>query len=209
LTLATIVLIVCIAGVGMPESGLARTVMQPTPLHSVSRHGYRLILPSGWRWLDASYPSDHFTDLYVDPTDANGRLVVVGSACEHCVTVGLSSVVAFVTASRGAHLDRVGSRSLSGALLPGIRPGSTGSPGEGQHFNSVTCRSASGYQQPDTKMGPRSSTASASRMVSRSWWDTNDKRSKAEGWWWRWRPTATTQRMTRRSVPSEVENTLN
>jgi len=91
--------------VASPPAG--RAAPQTPPLHWTARHGYRLLLPSGWRFLDASYPSDHFTDFYVDPTDPNARLVVVGSPCQHCVTQGLSSKVAFPPGVTGRYrLDR-------------------------------------------------------------------------------------------------------
>ncbi|HLK16996.1 MAG TPA: hypothetical protein VKT78_19480 [Fimbriimonadaceae bacterium] len=100
--------VVCAAiGAQVGEPVKADAVATPTPLHWSSRNGYRLLLPDGWRYLNASYPSDHFTDYYVDPTDANARLVVIGSACEHCATVGLSSEIAFPSGTTGHYrLDR-------------------------------------------------------------------------------------------------------
>lgn len=104
---AVILLAVAAIGFRVTGSAHARTAVQPSPLRWISKHGYRLLVPLSWRQIDASYPSDHFTDLYVDPTDANARLVVVGSPCVHCVTIGLSSAVAFPTGTTGHHrLDR-------------------------------------------------------------------------------------------------------
>ena len=47
--------------------------------------GYRVLLPSTWRFRDASYPSDHATHLWYDPANALRKLEVVISGCVGCV----------------------------------------------------------------------------------------------------------------------------
>ena len=47
---------------------------------------YSLLLPSGWRFRNASYPSDHATHLWWTPADPLARAVVVLSGCAGCVS---------------------------------------------------------------------------------------------------------------------------
>jgi hypothetical protein len=46
--------------------------------------GYRVELPSTWRFANASYPSDHATHLWFDPADALRKMLVVLSGCAGC-----------------------------------------------------------------------------------------------------------------------------
>ena len=46
--------------------------------------GYRVELPSTWRFANASYPSDHATHLWFDPADALRKMLVVLSGCVGC-----------------------------------------------------------------------------------------------------------------------------
>lgn len=41
----------------------------------------RVLLPSTWRYRDASYPSDHSTDLWYDPSNPLCKLLVTVSGC--------------------------------------------------------------------------------------------------------------------------------
>jgi len=57
-------------------------------LHRVSPPGrtYSVELPTGWRYRDVSYPSDHATQLWWTPSDPLARLIVVLSGCIGCVS---------------------------------------------------------------------------------------------------------------------------
>jgi hypothetical protein len=57
-------------------------------LHRVYAPGraYSLLLPSGWRFRDVSYSSDHATNLWWTPADPLARAVVVLSGCVGCVS---------------------------------------------------------------------------------------------------------------------------
>src|SRR5437763_13797493 len=48
--------------------------------------GYQVLLPPSWKFRDASYPSDHTTQLWTSPADRNAKLEVVIAACVGCVT---------------------------------------------------------------------------------------------------------------------------
>jgi hypothetical protein len=48
-------------------------------------NGYRVLLPSTWRYRNASYPSDHATYLWYDPTNPLRKLLVTVSGCIGCV----------------------------------------------------------------------------------------------------------------------------
>jgi hypothetical protein len=50
---------------------------------------YRVLLPPSWRFRDASYPSDHATFLWYDPTNPLRKLLVVVSGCVGCVSTNL------------------------------------------------------------------------------------------------------------------------
>ena len=52
---------------------------------------YSIMLPASWQFRDASYPSDHSTHLWYDPTDPLRSLRVVLSGCEGCVRLPGSS----------------------------------------------------------------------------------------------------------------------
>lgn len=47
---------------------------------------YTVPLPATWRFKDASYPSDHATHLWYDPTNPLKKLEVVVSGCVGCVS---------------------------------------------------------------------------------------------------------------------------
>jgi hypothetical protein len=49
-------------------------------------HAYSLLLPSGWRFRDLSYPSDHATNLWWTPTDPLAKANIVLSGCVGCVS---------------------------------------------------------------------------------------------------------------------------
>lgn len=46
--------------------------------------GYSVELPAPWRFANASYPSDHATHLWFDPSNALRRMIVVLSGCVGC-----------------------------------------------------------------------------------------------------------------------------
>jgi hypothetical protein len=64
---------------------------QPLVLHRVSppHGGYSVLLPTGWRFRDASYPSDHATHLWYQPSNALLKMSVVLSDCVGCVSQNL------------------------------------------------------------------------------------------------------------------------
>ena len=47
--------------------------------------GFKVRVPAGWRYKDATYPSDHSTELWSSPADARSRLKVEVSGCVGCV----------------------------------------------------------------------------------------------------------------------------
>jgi hypothetical protein len=47
---------------------------------------YSVELPHGWRFENASYPSDHATHLWFDPSNALRKMEVVLSGCVGCVS---------------------------------------------------------------------------------------------------------------------------
>ena len=47
--------------------------------------GFTIKLPAGWRYKNATYPSDHSTEFWTAPGAANSRLEVNVSACVGCV----------------------------------------------------------------------------------------------------------------------------
>ncbi|MGD0713538.1 MAG: hypothetical protein ABSB24_05060 [Gaiellaceae bacterium] len=49
------------------------------------RAGFSVKLPADWRYRDASYPSDHSTEYWTDPSDAHSLLEVEVSGCVGCV----------------------------------------------------------------------------------------------------------------------------
>ena len=55
-------------------------------LRRVCHNGYCLKLPTGWRYRDASFPSDHTTYFYWNPDNALEQLTIIGSGCVGCVT---------------------------------------------------------------------------------------------------------------------------
>ncbi|HUY72462.1 MAG TPA: hypothetical protein VMV08_09475 [Gaiellaceae bacterium] len=50
--------------------------------------GFTIKLPAGWHYKDATYPSDHSTEFWTAPGDANSRLEVNVSGCVGCVERG-------------------------------------------------------------------------------------------------------------------------
>jgi hypothetical protein len=47
--------------------------------------GFTVPVPAGWRYRNASYPSDHSTEYWTDPADPKTKLEVIVSACIGCV----------------------------------------------------------------------------------------------------------------------------
>jgi hypothetical protein len=52
-------------------------------------NAYRVLLPSSWRFRDASSPSDHATYLWYDPANPLHKLYVTVSGCVGCVETNL------------------------------------------------------------------------------------------------------------------------
>jgi hypothetical protein len=73
------VVVVVAAGCGGGSSGALKRVRPP-------HGGFSIELPSGWKFRDASYPSNHSTYFWTDPHDSFAKLKVVGSGCVGCVT---------------------------------------------------------------------------------------------------------------------------
>jgi hypothetical protein len=48
---------------------------------------YRVLVPVGWRYRNATYPSDHSTEFWFSPTNPLEKLEVISSGCEGCVSV--------------------------------------------------------------------------------------------------------------------------
>ena len=48
--------------------------------------GFTIRLPGTWTFTNESYPSDHSTYLWTDPTDQLSRVEVVASGCVGCVS---------------------------------------------------------------------------------------------------------------------------
>jgi hypothetical protein len=55
------------------------------PLKTVSRPSYRVSVPATWRFVDASYPSDHSTHVWYDPANPLRRLIVSQTPCVGCI----------------------------------------------------------------------------------------------------------------------------
>jgi len=47
--------------------------------------GFTIKLPDRWHYKNATYPSDHSTEFWTDPSDAKSRLEVNVSGCVGCV----------------------------------------------------------------------------------------------------------------------------
>ncbi len=47
--------------------------------------GFVVSVPSSWKYRNASYPSDHTTELWTDPQNAKRKLEVQVSGCVGCV----------------------------------------------------------------------------------------------------------------------------
>lgn len=59
---------------------------QPRLVWRTGRYNsYRVVLPSTWRYRNASYPSDHSTYLWYDPANALRKLLITVSGCIGCV----------------------------------------------------------------------------------------------------------------------------
>jgi hypothetical protein len=52
---------------------------------------YSVDLPASWVFTDTSVPSDHQTNVWSDPADANSTLTVILSGCEGCVKASPTS----------------------------------------------------------------------------------------------------------------------
>jgi hypothetical protein len=52
---------------------------------------YSVSLPASWTFANTSVPSDHQTNVWTDPSDANTMLTVVLSGCAGCVKASSSS----------------------------------------------------------------------------------------------------------------------
>jgi hypothetical protein len=71
-----------------------------------SHNGFRVKVPAGWRYKNASYPSDHSTELWTSPGDRASRLEVEVIACVGCVE------------PRSCTLSNTGCRPAPEAALP-------------------------------------------------------------------------------------------
>jgi hypothetical protein len=80
-------LVICLLALALLGSTAATAAAAP-PLvwrTDVKYHGYKLLLPSNWRYRDASYPSDHSTYLWYDPANPLRKMIITMSGCVGCV----------------------------------------------------------------------------------------------------------------------------
>lgn len=78
--------------------------------------GYSVLLPRGWRFADATYPSDHATHLWFDPRNALRKMVVVASGCVGCVSKnfdGRTPNPAGMLPANATHVHRISPYVLS------------------------------------------------------------------------------------------------
>jgi hypothetical protein len=91
---------------------LAGVVTSPSPggdglvWRTSKEAGFRVKVPAGWRYRDATYPSDHSTEYWTSPSDRNSKLEVEVSACVGCVE------------PRSCILSGTGCRPAPEAVLP-------------------------------------------------------------------------------------------
>jgi hypothetical protein len=81
-------LVVVTLAAGVAVAGVAIAAGNSAPLTRVSppNGSYSLLLPSSWRFKDASYPSDHATHLWWLPSNALEKAEIVLSGCIGCIT---------------------------------------------------------------------------------------------------------------------------
>jgi serine/threonine-protein kinase len=77
--------VIIFASSGKPRSAVPNVANTLLRIYSPGRV-YSMLLPSGWRFRDASYPSDHATHLWWRAADPQARAVVVLSGCAGCVS---------------------------------------------------------------------------------------------------------------------------
>lgn len=75
--------------VAVGASSAAIAAPGTTPLVGRHKVGYSVRLPAAWRFKNASYPSDHATHLWWNPSNALAKMEVVLSACVGCVSKNL------------------------------------------------------------------------------------------------------------------------
>ncbi|HVA07647.1 MAG TPA: superinfection immunity protein [Acidimicrobiales bacterium] len=71
-----------VAPVTLAASGNASN--NPLVQRTSMRWGYSMLLPASWQFRNASYPSDHSTLIWADPSDAAAKLQIVMSGCYGC-----------------------------------------------------------------------------------------------------------------------------
>lgn len=69
-----------------PVSALGPLITRPQPAGA-----YTVSLPATWQFANNSVPSDHQTNTWSDPSDADSSLTVVLSGCEGCVKAAPTS----------------------------------------------------------------------------------------------------------------------
>src|SRR5439155_2670150 len=85
----------------------AAAASPPRLVERASREAaFTVRLPADWRYRDTTYPSDHSTELWIDPHDRLRRLKAEVSACVGCVT------------PRSCILRGVGCRPAPGNVVP-------------------------------------------------------------------------------------------
>jgi hypothetical protein len=78
-------LLVGAAALALAVAGLAVAASGPLVTRSSKEGGFTVKVPSSWHYKDASYPSDHSTELWTDPADPKSKLEVEVSGCVGCV----------------------------------------------------------------------------------------------------------------------------
>lgn len=81
-------LVLLIPLVSSDLAGASHGISDTTPLtwRTGPRSAYRVKLPTTWRFRDASYPSDHATHLWYEPSNPLRKMLVTLSGCIGCVS---------------------------------------------------------------------------------------------------------------------------
>lgn len=125
-----------------------------------SGQGYSIAVPSSWKYVDASIPSDHSTFLYTDPNNALRKLQVVVSGCSGCVMnvqdTNDTSLHPENVVPQGASTYRISQRKIAFE---------TYTDGEPYPDNGIIIAATDGYVEADLWL-PDSEHATATRILN-------------------------------------------